>query len=252
MTVDDDQPTTILIVEDDRNIVDLLRSNLTARGYRVVVSRDGANVLDLLEQDQPDLALVDLMLPAADGFELCRSLRERSRLGIIVISARGGETDKVRALNLGADDYMTKPFGIDELLARVTATLRRSRPPVDEADHEALVVDHGDLHIELATQMVTKGGQPVRLTPTEFALLRELVRGRGQLLSHATLLRRVWGPGYSTETEYTRVYVRRLRAKLDTEGEPTVIVTEPRRGYRFVAAPRSGTDDDVPFTTRSR
>lgn len=238
-TSDADEATTILIVEDDRNIVDLLRSNLTIRGYRVVVSRDGGNAVEQLETERPDLALVDLMLPAADGFELCRSLRERSRLGIIVISARGGETDKVRALNLGADDYLTKPFGIDELMARVTATLRRSRPPATESGDDALVIDRGDLHIELATQVVTKGGQAVRLTPTEFALLRELVRSHGQLLSHATLLRRVWGPGYSTETEYTRVYVRRLRAKLDTDGEPTVIETEPRRGYRFVGVPTS-------------
>ncbi|MEO5901882.1 MAG: response regulator transcription factor [Ilumatobacteraceae bacterium] len=231
MTADD--ATTVLIVEDDRNIVDLLRSNLAVRGFRVIVSRDGSDAIDLLEREKPDIALVDLSLPAADGFEICRAARERSGLGIIVVSARGGEDDKVRALNLGADDYLTKPFGIDELLARITATLRRSRPG-PTVDAAAVVLDVLDLHIDLQAELVTKGGLPVRLTPTEFALLREFVQHPGKLLTHAVLLRRVWGPGYATETEYTRVYVRRLRSKLESADGPALIVTEPRQGYRFV------------------
>jgi two-component system KDP operon response regulator KdpE len=228
--------TTILLIEDDLNIVDLIRSNLTARGFDVVVSPDGHDVLRLVEIEAPDIVLLDLMLPGADGFELCGRLRERSGVGIIVISARGGEGDKVRALNLGADDYMTKPFGIDELLARITATLRRTRPADEPAGAEP-VLRFGDLVIDLDAQRVTRGGTPVRLTPTEFALLREFATNPGHLLSHASLLRRVWGPGYATETEYTRVYVRRLRNKIEGPDGPPLIVNEPRAGYRFVATP---------------
>jgi two-component system KDP operon response regulator KdpE len=225
--------TTVLVVEDDANIVDLLRSNLAARGFHVVVSRNGLDAVELFESAEPDLALVDIGLPGVDGFELCRELRERSGLGIIVISARRREDDKVRALNLGADDYLTKPFGIDELMARIHATLRRSRPPA--APSADVVLQFGDLAIDLDARLVTLGGQPVRLTPTEFSLLREFATNPGRLLTHATLLRRVWGPGYATETEYTRVYVRRLRAKLERPGDTPLIVTEPRQGYRFAA-----------------
>ena len=232
--LDVDERTCVLLVEDDRNIVDLVRSNLVARGFSVIVSTDGSDALTLLEQEQPDMALVDLLLPRSDGFELCRQLRRKSNLGIIVVSARWEETDKVRALNLGADDYLTKPFGIDELLARINATLRRSRPaPTTDVGESILRI--GDVVIDLSARSVTKAGAAVRLTPTEFALLRELAVNRGALLSHAALLRRVWGPGYATHTEYTRVYIRRLRAKLETPGGPTLIVTEPRSGYRLAA-----------------
>ena len=211
--------TRALVVEDDPNIVDLIRSNLAVRGFDTVVSTDGVRALQLLETEEPDIVLLDLMLPEVDGFELCRQIRERSSVGIIVVSARGGERDKVTALNMGADDYMTKPFSIEELLARITATLRRTRPAaLDRAGPP--VVTAGDIEIDLASQQVTRRGEPVHLTPTEFALLRELATNRGKLLTHAHLLRRVWGPGYETETEYVRVYVRRLRAKLEADGEP--------------------------------
>jgi two-component system KDP operon response regulator KdpE len=182
---------------------------------------------------QPDIVLLDLMLPEADGLELCREIRERSPVGIIVVSARGGERDKVTALNMGADDYLTKPFSIEELLARIMATLRRSRTPTASAPVEA-VVRAGNVTIDLASQQVTRAGGPVHLTPTEFALLRELAVNRGKLLTHAHLLRRVWGHGYETETEYVRVYVRRLRAKLEVPDEAPLILTQPRAGYRFV------------------
>ncbi|MGH9037295.1 MAG: response regulator transcription factor, partial [Acidimicrobiia bacterium] len=208
--------TRVLLVEDDRNIVDLVRSNLVVRGYEVTVSTDGSKVLWLVDAERPDLVLLDLMLPGADGFELCRQIRERSAVGIIVVSARRGEHDKVQALNLGADDYMTKPFGVEELMARITATLRRTRPtPVPVAEPTVTI---GDVVVDLDAQAVTRAGEMIHLTPTEFALLRELVLHRGKLLSHATLLRRVWGPGYETETEYIRVYVRRLRSKLESPG----------------------------------
>jgi two-component system, OmpR family, KDP operon response regulator KdpE len=226
--------TRALLVEDDPNIVDLIRSNLAVRGFDTVVSTDGMRALQLLETEEPDIVLLDLMLPEADGFDLCRQIRERSSVAVIVVSARGGERDKVTALNMGADDYMTKPFSVEELLARITATLRRTRA-AGAVEPGPPIVSVGDIVIDLASQQVTRRGDPVHLTPTEFALLRELVTNRGKLLSHAYLLRRVWGPGYQTETEYVRVFVGRLRAKLEVQGSPPLILTAPRAGYRFAA-----------------
>ena len=225
--------TKALLIEDDPNIVDLIRSNLMVRGYETCVSPDGSRALELLETESPDIVLLDLMLPNADGFDLCREVRERSNVGIIVVSARGGQQDKVAALNFGADDYMTKPFGIEELLARITATLRRTRP-AEPLEAAPLQISAGDLVVDLEARLVTKAGVVVHLTPTEFALLRELAVNRGKLLTHAQLLRRVWGQGYATETEYVRVYVRRLRAKLESADGPPLILTQPRAGYRFV------------------
>jgi two-component system, OmpR family, KDP operon response regulator KdpE len=228
------EQTRVLLVEDDPNIVDLIRSNLAVRGFDTMVSTDGVRALALLESGRPDVVLLDLMLPEVDGMELCRAIRERSSVGIIVVSARRGERDKISALNMGADDYMTKPFSIEELLARIAATLRRSRPTTtDEPPLTTVVV--GDIEIDLAGQRVTRGGTDIHLTTTEFALLRELAVDRGKLLSHADLLRRVWGVGYQTETEYVRVYIRRLRAKLEVDGEPRLIITQPRAGYRLAA-----------------
>jgi two-component system KDP operon response regulator KdpE len=226
--------TSVLIVEDDRNIVDLLQANLLVRGFDVTVSRDGAGVLDRVRDGGIDLVLLDLMLPGLDGFDLCREIRTESTVGIIVVSARRGEQDKVRALNVGADDYLTKPFGVDELLARITALLRRSRaaPVVPTA---MAPLRFGDVTIDLDAQLVTKGGEPVHMTPTEFALLQEFALAPGKLLTHAALLRKVWGPGYETETEYTRGYVRRLRAKLEDPDGPPLIATEPRAGYRLIS-----------------
>ena len=227
--------TKVLIVEDDPNIVDLIRSNLVVRGFDTVVSA-GGRVLDLLEDERPDMVLLDLMLPEADGFELCRQIRERSAVAIIVVSARGGERDKVMALNMGADDYMTKPFGIEELLARILATLRRTRPAGEvPAGAVPTVIAVGDLWIDLANEQVRLAGAEVHLTPTEFALLRELAVNRGKLLSRAHLLRQVWGRGYETETEYVRVYISRLRAKLEPPGGRPLIVTRQGAGYRIPA-----------------
>jgi len=227
--------TSILLVEDDQNIVDLVRTNLSARGYEVIVSKTGTDAVQLLEAEAPAVVLLDLMLPGPDGFELCQELRERSAVGIIVISARRGEHDKVRALNLGADDYMTKPFGVEELLARINATLRRCRVAPPERTGSEPLVTVGDVEIDLDARKVNKAGQLVHLTPTEFALLREFATNPGVLLSHAMLLRRVWGRGYETQTEYTRVYMARLRAKLETPGGPQMFITEPRSGYRLKA-----------------
>ena len=211
-----------------------MRSNLVVRGFEALVSNEGGRALQLLETEHPDIVLLDLMLPDMDGIELCRLIRERSTVGVIVVSARGGERDKVSALNVGADDYMTKPFSIEELLARITATLRRTRP-VEAPEPDPQIVTVRDLEIDLGSRQVVRSGQVVHLTPTEFALLWEFAANRGKSLTHAHLLRRVWGRGYETETEYLRVYVRRLRSKLEAEGDEPLIITQPRVGYRLAA-----------------
>jgi len=227
--------TKVLIIEDDPNIVDLIRSNLVVRGFDTVVSA-GTKVLALLDDERPDMVLLDLMLPEADGFELCRQIRERSSVAIIVVSARGGEQDKVTALNMGADDYMTKPFGIEELLARILATLRRTRPAAQAlAGAAPTAITVGDLWINLAREQVQLAGTEVHLTPTEFALLRELAVNRGEVVSRTHLLRQVWGRAYETETEYVRVYISRLRAKLEPPGRQPLILTRQGTGYLIPA-----------------
>ncbi len=224
--------TCVLVVEDDPNIVDLVRSNLMARGYFVVVSTTGLDVVELMEEHEPSIVLLDLMLPNTDGFDVCREVRQRSDVGVIVVSARTSEADKVRALNLGADDYLTKPFGIDELLARMVATLRRTRIHVDEP--VASVVMIGALSVDLEAKLVTRNDERIQLTPTEYALLRYFVLNPDALLSYEQILRDVWGRGYENSREYVRVYVGRLRNKLEVEGQEPLIVTEPRAGYRLV------------------
>ena len=245
-------PTRVLIVEDDPNIVDLIRANLAVRGFDTLVSFDGNKALTLLDTEQPDMVLLDLMLPEVDGFELCKQIRERSNVAIIVVSARGGERDKVTALNMGADDYMTKPFGIEELLARILATLRRTRPAEAAGEAAPSVITIGDVEIDLPGQRVRLAGEVVHLTPTEFALLRELALNQGKLLSRAHLLRRVWGRGYETETEYVRVYIRRLRAKLERPGGPPLIITQPRAGVPDRRRVTLATDRDFNVSCRKR
>lgn len=225
-------PTRILLVEDDVNIVDLVRSNLMARGFDVEVNQTGEGVPALVANYEPSIVLLDLMLPGVDGFEICRELRQRTSIGIIVVSARVGESDKVRALNLGADDYLTKPFGIDELLARMAATLRRSRPVEPQIEHSELLLGH--IRIDLEAQAVYRRGERVQLTPTEYSLLHVLAANADSLLSYERLLRDVWGRGYEDSREYVRIYVGRLRSKLDDPGAEPLIVTEPRAGYRLV------------------
>jgi len=228
--------TRVLLVEDDKNIVDLVRSNLVMRGFEISTSSTGNDALDLIDSWQPEIVLLDLMLPDNDGFDICRQIREQSDVGIIVVSARTSEPDKVRALNLGADDYLTKPFGVDELLARMMATLRRSRG-VDAAStaETSSTILLGEIVIDLKAKSVHKSGDRVQLTPTEFALLRYLALNEGTLLSYNSLLRAVWGLGYENSREYVRVYVGRLRSKLEDADGPPMIITEPRAGYRLVA-----------------
>lgn len=225
--------TRVLVVEDDANIVDLIRSNLLIRGYEVDVSTTGLGVVRLIEERRTDIVLLDLLLPGVDGFEICREVRSRSSVGMIVISARSGEDHKVRALNLGADDYLTKPFGVDELLARMTATLRRSR--VAESPADVGEIDLGAVRVDLEAKAVYCDDELVQLTPTEYSLLRVLAVNQGRLLSYEELLREVWGVGYQNSREYVRVYVGRLRNKLEKPDAPALILTEPRAGYRLVA-----------------
>ena len=228
------KPTRVLVVEDDPNIVDLIRSNLLVRGYDVDVATSAVTAMAQFARHDPAVVLLDLMLPGGDGFEICRKIRQMSPVGLIVVSARTREHEKVRALNLGADDYLTKPFGVDELLARLVATLRRCRPADPPAD--VVEIKLGHVHIDLDAQAVYRDGERVQLTPTEYSLLQVLALNEGKLMSYRLLLREVWGPGYEESREYVRVYVGRLRAKPERAGYPPLIFTEPRAGYRLVAS----------------
>ena len=225
--------TRVLFVEDDTNIVYLIRSNLLVRGFDVQVSSSGSDALELIEKSEPSVVLLDLMLPTVNGFDLCREIRQQSDVGLIVVSARADESDKVRALNLGADDYLTKPFDVEELLARMAATLRRSR--VTDLESSVAEITFGQIRIDMEAKAVFKNHDRVQLTPTEFSLLRVLALNMGRLMSYRELLREVWGVGYETSREYVRVYVGRLRSKLEEADGPALIVTEPRAGYRLVA-----------------
>jgi len=220
----------ILVVDDDRQLLRALRINLSARGYEVVVAADGATALNAASRQPPDLVVLDLGLPDVDGVDVVEGLRGWSAVPVIVLSARDQEQSKVRALDAGADDYVTKPFGMDELLARVRAALRRGSPVPQEP-----VVTTEAFTIDLAARRVTRDGANVRLTPTEWHLLEVLVRNAGKLVPHRQLLQEVWGPKYESETNYLRVYLAQLRAKLEPDpARPRHLLTEPGMGYRFV------------------
>jgi two-component system KDP operon response regulator KdpE len=225
--------TRILIVDDDPQLLRALRINLTARRYEVLTAADGATGLGLASRHRPDLVIVDLGLPDIDGVAVVEGLRGWSTTPIIVLSARHSETVKVDALDAGADDYITKPFGMDELLARVRAALRRATPAV-----EAPVVATEAFTVDLAARRVFTARGDVRLTPTEWHLLEVLVRQAGRLVTHHQLLQEVWGPRYTTETNYLRVHVANLRRKLEPDpSRPRYIITDPGVGYRFLAEP---------------
>jgi len=221
----------VLVVDDEPQIRRALRTSLEAHGYEVAAVANGEEgVLGAAEQ-QPDLVLLDLGLPDMDGTEVIRRIRGFSEVPVIVLSVRESQADKVAALDVGADDYVTKPFSMEELLARTRAALRRSG--VDEPTQPTLAF--GDLEIDLPRRLVTLAGAPLHLTPTEYGLLEALVTNPGKLLTHQWLLRRVWGQGYGTETTYLRTYIRALRKKLgDDASAPELIVTEPGVGYRWV------------------
>lgn len=223
----------ILVADDEAPILRLLRSNLEKEGYKVITATDGDAALNQAELNELDLILLDITMPRMDGWEVCRRVREFSNVPIIMLTARGDEYDKVKGLELGADDYLTKPFGLPELIARIKAVLRRARVP-DSVKHEPVFV-LGNFTMNFAQRKVTaRGGQDVRLSPTEYRLLYELVTNAGRVVLHTDLLGKVWGRDYRDETEYLRVYVRYLRQKIEDEpSKPKLILTEPGVGYRF-------------------
>lgn len=228
----------ILVVDDEIPIQRILRRNLTAGGYEVLVAGDGAQAIDMVQMQQPDLVLLDLYLPGGlNGLDVCIKIREISpQLPVIVLSAATEEKQKVRALDLGADDYLTKPFSNDELQARVRACLRRAQVTevTSEREPEELCSEDGYLYMNIARRTVRVGENEVRLTPTEFELLRQLMLYAGKVLTHRSLLRAVWGPEYGEEADYLRVYVRQLRLKVEVEpSRPRYIITEPGIGYVF-------------------
>jgi len=225
----------ILIVDDDIGVVKSVRANLQARDWETVVAMDGVEALEAIGREQPDLVILDITMPRMDGFEVCRQVREWSRIPIIMLSARHDVEEKVKCLNMGADDYVTKPFGVNELAARVTAVLRRTK----EAGAEPTAPDFssGDLRVNFVERRVTVRGREVKLTPTEYNLLQELVLGAGRVFSHSTLLGRVWGPEYADEREYLHVFVGRLRKEIEPDPQhPQYIITVPGVGYRFQGA----------------
>jgi two-component system KDP operon response regulator KdpE len=222
----------ILVVDDEPAIVRAVSTLLTGRGFRVEIAETASEVIDGRAYWRSDLILLDLGLPDAEGFEVIKAVREHSGTPIIVLSVRGSEADKVRALNLGADDYLTKPFGVDELLARIQVALRHAAHPEKGAD---ATFRTSNLSVDLAHRQVSVGGVPVHLTRTEYDLLKALVTHANKLLTEEMLLRQVWGPEYGSEGHYLHVYIARLRKKLETDPQvPRFLVTEPGVGYRLL------------------
>ena len=223
----------ILLAEDEVALRDFVSRNLRARGFEVLEASNGLEAMALWEREDPRLLILDIMMPRMDGLEVCRRVREHSAVPIIVLTALDAESDKVTALDLGADDYLTKPFGVEELLARVRSVLRRTQweamPPTGGIQH------FGDLEIDLTGHIMRLRGAEVRLSPTEFAFLKLLIINAGKVLTHRMLLQSIWGPEYGGEAEYLRVYINRLRHKLEPDpANPCYLLTEPGVGYRFV------------------
>lgn len=222
--------TRILLVEDDVALRNSVRQILERNGYDVRVAADGAAGVRELESATFEVMLLDIGLPFVDGWRILGTLEGKRLPSVIVISARGAEEDKVRALDMGADDYLAKPFGADELLARIRAVQRRTQP----APGPNVVVKSGDVTVDLASRVVSRRGAEVRMSPTEYGLLSALARHAGQVIDHRTLLREVWGPSYGDERNYLRTFIQRLRIKLeDDPRDPQIIVTAGTRGYRF-------------------
>jgi two-component system, OmpR family, KDP operon response regulator KdpE len=223
----------ILVVDDEPAILRAVGAGLSTRGYHVLRATTGLEALDVAIDENPDVVVLDLGLPDMDGVEVCRRLRAWSSVPIVVLSADGAERRKVLALDEGADDYVTKPFAMSELLARVRVALRHRRVLLQGAPEDA-VYDVGDLRVDVATHRVTAGGHLVELTPKEFGFLALLARHPGRVITHRTILQDVWGPEYGTETQYLRVYASQLRKKLGERSEAARILTEPGVGYRLI------------------
>jgi two-component system, OmpR family, KDP operon response regulator KdpE len=219
----------ILIVDDEPQIRRVLRTTLISHGYTAIEARTGDEALDVLRNEHADLVLLDVNMPGRSGLETCREIRASSDVPIIMLTVRNTESDKVQALDAGADDYVVKPFGAEELMARIRAALRRSAP----SDSPPAFVS-ADLKIDFEKRTVLVKGQPLRLTPKEFELLRHLVANQGKTVGHRRLLQAVWGPDYGDETEYLRVFINQLRKKIEPDPQhPRYIHTEPWVGYRF-------------------
>ncbi|MEU6070218.1 MULTISPECIES: response regulator [Streptomyces] len=225
--------TRVLVVDDEPQIVRALVINLKARKYEVDAAPDGRTALELAASRHPDVVVLDLGLPDMDGVEVIKGLRGWTRVPILVLSARHTSDEKVEALDAGADDYVTKPFGMDELLARLRAAVRRAEPVAGGGEDDVLVETEG-FTVDLAAKKVNRAGKDVRLTPTEWHLLEVLVHNTGRLVSQKQLLQEVWGPSYGTESNYLRVYMAQLRRKLEADpSHPKHFITEPGMGYRF-------------------
>jgi two-component system KDP operon response regulator KdpE len=221
----------ILVVDDEPQITRVLRTSLSSQGYDLRVANDGETALEIMKDWAPDLVITDLSMPNMDGLELCRRLRSTSRIPIIVLSVRGEERTKVKALDAGADDYVMKPFGIEELLARVRANLRRI-PETEES--QTATIDAGEFHIDIGARKVVVNQREVHLTPKEFDLLVYLAQHAGKVITHRALLSAVWGGNSTEQVEYLRVFVGQLRKKVEPESSsPRYILTEPWVGYRF-------------------
>ena len=223
-------PTRILVVDDETQITRVLRTSLSSHGYDIRVANDGETALEIMKDWSPDLVITDLAMPNMDGLELCRRVRAKSEIPILVLSVRGEERTKVKALDAGADDYITKPFGIEELLARVRANLRRARP--EESGDAA--IELGDFRIDPGARTVHVRERPVHLTPKEFDLLVFLARHPGKVVTHRALLAAVWGGQSTEQVEYLRVFVGQVRKKIEADASsPRYLLTEPWVGYRF-------------------
>ncbi len=232
-----EQKPRILLVDDEPQLTRVLRAGLKARGYDVRIAADGISGLEIFGDWQPDLLVTDLAMPNMDGLELCRRVRAISQTPIIVLSAKGEEKTKVEALDIGADDFVTKPFGMDELLARVRASLRRAATPVSKGA-AATVLEIGDFRVDLESRSVTVQAREVHLTPKEFDLLVYFINNAGKVLTHRTVLAALWGGNYVEQSEYLRVFVGQLRKKIEADAsKPHYILTEPWVGYRFDPGP---------------
>jgi two-component system, OmpR family, KDP operon response regulator KdpE len=229
------RPAKILVVDDEPHLVKLVRSNLEAQHFKVITAMDGMSGLAMVEKEGPDLVILDIMLPGMDGFDILQKIREFSSVPVIMLTAKDQDVDVVKGLQLGADDYVKKPFSVHELLARVEAVLRRAVPGDDVQARPPFIV--GDFAMDFQQRKVTMRGKEVKVGPTEYKLLSQLVRNAGRVMLHADLLRKVWGPEYGGETEYLRVYISYLRNKIEEDpGSPKYILTEHGVGYMFKRA----------------
>ncbi len=226
------RPAKILVIDDEPHLVKLVRSNLEAQHFKVASAMDGVSGLAMVEKEGPDLVILDIMLPGMDGFDVLQKIREFSSVPVIMLTAKDQDVDVVKGLQLGADDYVKKPFSVHELLARVEAVLRRAAPGDDVQARPPFVV--GDFTMDFQQRKITVRGREVKVGPTEYKLLSQLVRNAGRVMLHADLLRKVWGPEYGGETEYLRVYISYLRNKIEEDpANPKYILTEHGVGYMF-------------------